>query len=66
MTKKVIIWSVWVLLWLTPVLVAMISDSPVLMVISLLWSVIMYMFSKAYAPSWMKEVLNQIFVPEVK
>ena len=66
MTRKVIIWSVWVLLWLTPVLVAMISDSPVLMVISLLWAVILYKFSVAYAPEWMKEVLYQVFVPEVK
>lgn len=66
MTRKVIIWSVWVLLWLTPVFVAMISDSPVLMVISLLWAVILYKFSVAYAPEWMKEVLNQVFVPEVK
>lgn len=66
MTKKVIIWSVWVLLWLTPVLVAMIGDSPVLMVISLLWAVILYKFSVAYAPEWMKKVLNQVFVPEVK
>lgn len=66
MTKKIIIWSVWVLLWITPVLVAMISDSPVLMIIALLWAVILYKFSVAYAPEWMKEVLNQIFIPEVK
>lgn len=65
MTKKVIIWSVWVLLWLTPVCVAMIGDSPILMVIALIWGVIMYKFSVAYAPGWMKDVLDQIFVDEL-
>ena len=64
MTKKVIIWSVWVILWLTPVCVAMIGDSPILMVIALLWAVIMYYFSVAYAPAWMKEVLSKVFVPD--
>jgi hypothetical protein len=62
--KKGIIWSVWVLLWLTPVCVAMIGDSPILMVIALLWAVIMYKFSVAYAPGWMKEVLSKVFVPD--
>lgn len=65
MTKKVIIWIVWVLLWLTPVLVAMIGNSPILMTIALLWAVIMYKFSVAYAPGWMKDVLDQIFVDEL-
>lgn len=64
--KKSIIWIIWILLWLTPVLVAMIGDEPILMVIALIWAVIMYKFSVAYAPAWMKDVLNQIFVQEPK
>jgi len=63
--KKGIIWCVLVLLWLTPVLVAMIGNSPILMTIALLWAVIMYKFSAAYAPGWMKDVLDQIFVDEL-
>lgn len=64
--KKGIIWSIWVMIWLTPVVVSMCGNSAILMIIALLWSVIMYMFSKAYAPRWMKDVLNQVFVPEVQ
>lgn len=61
-TTKAIIWMVWLLIWLTPVLVGMMSDSPVLMLIAIMWAVILYKFSVAYAPQWMKDVLKQVFV----
>lgn len=61
-TTKAIIWMVWLLIWLTPVLVGMMSDSPVLMLIAIMWAVILYKFSVAYAPEWMKDVLKQVFV----
>ena len=61
-TTKAIIWLVWLLIWLTPVLVGMMSDSPVLMLIAIMWAVILYKFSVAYAPQWMKDVLKQVFV----
>ena len=53
---------VWLLIWLAPVLVGMMSDSPVLMLIAIMWAVILYKFSVAYAPEWMKDVLKQVFV----
>ena len=62
MTTKCIIWLVWLIIWLTPVLVGMMSDSPVLMLIAIMWAVILYKFSVAYAPQWMKDVLKQVFV----
>ena len=62
MTTRFIIWMVWLLIWLTPVLVGMMSDSPVLMLIAIMWAVILYKFSVAYAPEWMKDVLKQVFV----
>ena len=62
MTTKFIIWMVWLLIWLAPVLVGMMSDSPVLMLIAIMWAVILYKFSVAYAPEWMKDVLKQVFV----
>ena len=61
-TTKAIIWMVWLLIWLTPVLVGMMSDSPVLILIAIMWAVILYKFSVAYAPQWMKDVLKQVFV----
>ena len=61
-TTKAIIWMVWLIIWLTPVLVGMMSDSPVLMLIAIMWAVILYKFSVAYAPQWMKDVLKQVFV----
>lgn len=61
-TTKAIIWMVWLLIWLTPVLVGMMSDSPILMLIAIMWAVILYKFSVAYAPEWMKDVLKQVFV----
>ncbi len=61
-TTKAIIWLVWLIIWLTPVLVGMMSDSPVLMLIAIMWAVILYKFSVAYAPEWMKDVLKQVFV----
>ena len=61
-TTKEIIWMLWLLIWLTPVLVGMMSDSPVLMLIAIMWAVILYKFSVAYAPEWMKDVLKQVFV----
>lgn len=61
-TTKAIIWMVWLLIWLTPVLVGMMSDSPVLMLIAIMWAVILYKFSVAYAPEWMKDILKQVFV----
>lgn len=60
--KKTIIWIIWVVIWITPVLVAMIGNSPVLMLISLMWAVILYKFSVAYAPQWMLDVLKEVFV----
>jgi len=62
--KKAIIWTIWVLIWITPVIVAMCSDNEVLMLIALVWGVIIYKFSVAYAPDWMKDVLRQVFVDE--
>lgn len=61
-TTKAIIWMLWLIIWLTPVLVGMMSDSPVLMLIAIMWAVILYKFSVAYAPEWMKDVLKQVFV----
>ena len=62
--KKGIIWSIWVSISLTPVVVSMCGNSPILMIIALVWAVIIYKFSVAYAPAWMKEVLSNVFVPD--
>ena len=63
--KKAIIWTIWILIWATPVIVAMCGNSPVLMLVALVWAVILFKFTMAFAPKWMKDVLNQVFVDEV-
>jgi len=64
--KKRIIICVWVVICIAPLAMAMVSDSPVLMMVAMAWAVAYYKVSKALAPGWMKRVLNRIVVPEVQ
>ena len=65
MKKKIII-CVWVVVCVTPLALAMVSDSALFMLIAMSWVVALYKVSKAIAPTWMKRVLNRIVVPEVQ
>ena len=65
MKKKIII-TVWVAICIAPIAMAMVSDSPVLMLAAMAWVVVVFKVSKALAPAWMQRILNRIVVPEVQ
>ena len=64
MKKKIII-TAWVAICITPLAMAMVSNSVLFMLAAMAWTVVFYNVSKQVAPEWMKRVLNRIVVPEV-
>lgn len=65
MKKKIII-TAWVAICITPLALAMVSNSALFMAVALTWMVVFYNVSKQIAPAWIKRVLNRIIVPEVQ
>lgn len=49
----------WLLLWAMPCLVAIMSDSALIVIIGIIWGVLMKLITDAYAPAWLKEKIKE-------